>query len=151
MFTWVRLCLNLSTSPQEGRSPFIFQADILDKEGDGEDSDEAVSDYTIRQSLSRSSSQLEEAQQASYGELLDLASAMGEGESAEYVEESQPLAGMDGAHLLDDSQMPPEPELPPEDSLPLPDTLADDDDCEVVEAVEPGPNTGYTSIEIHTP
>ena len=63
------LCVPALT--QEGRSPFTFQADILDKDGDGDDSaDEALSNFTIQQALSRSSSQFEEEQKDSYSELV---------------------------------------------------------------------------------
>ena len=79
---------------KEGRSPFIFQADVLeDTEHEGSDDD--MSDFKIRQSLSRSNSVFEEETQESIRELKALADAMAaEEETLPYVPESLPFDPM---------------------------------------------------------
>lgn len=82
----------------------------MDKDGDGDDSDdEALSNFTIQQSLSRSSSQFEEEQKESYSELRALADAM----AAEELPSEVP----------DDSQVAPETQV--------------DDECVVVDSAVP--------------
>lgn len=120
---------------KEGRSPFIFQADASEdaanKRTDPESDEESrISDFSIRASLSRSSSLFEEEKVAALAELQSLADAMSGDEAPASQKLAEETLLYDGA-FLDDSQAP-EVEMGP------------DSDVEVVEDKRPmTPSTAH--------
>ena len=103
----VSICFPFFLAHQEGRSPFIFKADEeSNKKGrpniDDISDTEAASDFTIRDTLSRSCSSLEEEQEKSLAELRALAMADASGFNPEQDDtwpmDSQPVEDDAGFH-----------------------------------------------------
>ena len=102
----VSICFPFFLAHQEGRSPFIFKADEESNKNGRPNSDdnsdtEAASDFTIRDTLSRSCSSLEEEQEKSLAELRAL--AMADADASIFYPDQDDTLPMDSQPVEDDA------------------------------------------------